>query len=216
MNIHSQYCNANISEKETSETILKRHDRYIVTQVKKFMGHNRHSSYQEVADLEIDELIQLVRIKFWRALEKGHVHYHHAYINRIINSEFIDMKRRRKPILPLSLDEGEEYYHSECQRDPADEVMQKIEGSSLLNEAVQLVMELPPRQRQAMMCLLQDQVDDLLQLVDAFKRYRIDIKAIRWPDDKAEKQLLQASLSPARRTLTKKMKKDVQPLNIEA
>lgn len=209
MNIHSQSRNENISERETSEAILKRHDRYIVNQVKKFMSHYRHSNYQEVVDLETDELIQLARIKFWRALERGHVHYHHAYINRIINSEFVDMKRRQKPHLSLLLDEGEEYYHSECQRDPADEVMQKIEGSSLLNEAVQLVMELPPRQRQAMMCLLQDQVDDLLQLMDVLKRYRIDIKAITWPNEKAEKQLLQASLSPARRTLAKKLKKEV-------
>ena len=45
-----------------------------------------------------------------------------------------------------------------------------------------MVMELPSRQRLAMICLLQDQVDDLLQLIDVFKRYRIDIKAIRWPD----------------------------------
>lgn len=209
MNIHSQCCNANISEKETSETILKRHDRYIVTQVKKFMSHYRHSGYQEVADLEIDELIQLVRIKLWRALERGHIHYHHAYINRIINSEFIDMKRRQKPLLPLTFEEGEENYRSKCQPDPADEVLQKIEALSFLNETVQMVMELPSRQRQAMMCLLQDQVDDLLQLIDVFKRYRIDIKAIRWPDEKAEKQLLQASLSPARRTLTKKMNKEI-------
>lgn len=209
MNSQRECSDANPSEKETIEAILNRHDRYIVTQVKKFMSHYCHSGYQEVADLEIDELIQLVRIKFWRALERGHVHYHHAYINRIINSEFIDMKRREKPILPLTLDEGEEYYRGECQRDPADEVLQKIEASSLLNEAVQMVLDLPPRQRQAMMCLLQDQVDDLLQLIDVFKRYRIDIKAIRWPDEKAEKQLLQASLSPARRTLTKKMNKEI-------
>jgi DNA-directed RNA polymerase specialized sigma24 family protein len=209
MNIHSQSCNENLSENEGSEAILKCHDRYIVNQVKRFLSHYRHSSYQEVADLDTDELIQLVRIKFWRALERGHVHYHHAYINRIINSEYIDMKRRQKAHLPLLIDEGEEYYPSEGQYDPADEVIQKIEGSSLLNETVQLVMELPPRQRQAMICLLQDQVDDLLQLMDVLKRYRIDIKAITWPDEKVEKQLLQASLSPARRTLAKKLKKEV-------
>lgn len=208
MNSQRERCDVNPSEKESIEAILKRQDRYIVSQVKKYIIHCPHSAYQEVADLEIDELIQLVRIKFWRALERGHVHYHHAYINRIIHSEFIDMKRRQKPLLPLTLEEGEEYYPGKSQPDPADEVLQKIETSSLLNEVVQIVMELPSRQRLAMICLLHDRVDDLLQLIDVFKRQRIDIESIRWPIEKAEKQLLQASLSPARRTLTKKMHKD--------
>ncbi|HEY3993763.1 MAG TPA: hypothetical protein VGM01_12920, partial [Ktedonobacteraceae bacterium] len=60
--------------------------------------------------------------------------------------------------------------------------------------------------RFAMICLLRDRVDNLTQLVEAVKMYKVDIEGIRWPIGKEEKQLLQASLGPARKTIAKNMK----------
>jgi hypothetical protein len=110
---------------------------------------------------------------------------------------------------PLPTGESEEY-HAEFGNiaDPEDEVLQQMEGESLLNEVIERVLELPPRQKQAMICQLQDQVDDLVELIDAFKQHRCDIEQIQWPAGKAEKQLLRASLSAARRNLAKTINKD--------
>jgi hypothetical protein len=56
-----------------------------------------------------------------------------------------------------------------------------------------------------MLCSLKERVDDLKQLVEAFKAYKLDIQAIQWPAGKAEKQLLHASLVPAKKTLAKSL-----------
>ena len=196
---------------ETREATLKHFDRYIVTQVHYFGRHYPTIAHTSVMDLEIDELVQRVRIKFWQALERRHILYPHAYIKLIIKSEFVDMSRQRKSFLPLPTDE--EWSYGEAGElgvrnmpDPADEVEQEMEAFDFLNETIQAVLGLPPRQQLALICSLQDRVDDLVQLVNAFKAYRIDIEGIQWPTEKAEKQLLQASLTPARKTLAKKMK----------
>jgi len=55
-------------------------------------------------DLDADELAQMVRIKLWHVLEDREVVYLKHYIRRIVNSEFIDMMRRRKPTQPLPED----------------------------------------------------------------------------------------------------------------
>ena len=50
-----------------------------------------------------------------------------------------------------------------------------------------------------MICSLRERVDDFIQLASAFKMRRIDIEGLQWPQEKSEKQVLQASLSCARR-----------------
>jgi len=203
------------SKDESSEAILKRFDWYIGVQSKRVVRHYPALAPQAVVDLEIDELMQRVRIKFWRALERGPILYPRNYIKRIIRSEIIDMGRQRKPSVPLPTDEDEQRRFWEMsgflisdEHDPADEVEQRMESSALLERAIPLVLSLPPRQRLAMMCALQEKVDDLMQLVDGFKDYHTDIETLHWPSEQHEKRVLQASLVVARQTIARKMRED--------
>lgn len=197
------------SRQKMCEDTLERYDQYIVWQV-----HHLRRYYPTVISLsapglDIDEIVQCVRIKFWQALEKRDIRYPSAYIKLIVRSEFITMARRQKPLVSLSDNEDGVYNEAATlvdQRmpDPANEVEQREEASACLKEAIQAVSALPPRQRLAMICALRDRVDDLAQLVEAFKAYSVDIETMRWPASKAEKQLLLASLAPARKTVARK------------
>ena len=196
---------------EMSEETLKRFDWYIVAQVHQLSRHYPTVMQSSVVDLEIDELAQCVRIKLWQALAKRDIHYPYAYIKLMVRNEFIDRIRRQKPVVLLPT--YEEFVQNQVPGvldryvpDPADELEQREETSARLREIVQAVLALPPRQRFAMICLLRDRVDNLVQLVEAFKAYKVDIEGIGWPVDKEEKQLLQASLVPARKTIAKNMR----------
>ncbi len=195
------------TQREMSNAILKRYDMYIVSQVHQIGYSYAHNIHSSVLDLELDDIMQQVRIKFWRALERETIHYPYAYIKLIIQSQFIDMLRRQKHHLFLSLDD--ELIHDEIEigaspiADPAEIVVQQMDVSSSLQEMIKAVLALPPRQRYAMICLLKERVDDLRGLIEAFGANKMDIQTIRWPAEKAEKQLLQASLVPAKKRLAR-------------
>ena len=197
------------SRSDTCEAILRRLDGYIISQVHRLGRCYSRDIHLAMLDLELDEIIQRVRIKLWQALEKRVIYYPYAYIKLIIQSEFIDMKRRQKPYLSVSIDEG--LTHAEVEiatrhmADPAETVAQQMDASTCLKEMIQAVLALPPRQQNAMICSLKERVDDLRQLIEAFKVYKMDIQAIQWPAGKAEKQLLYASLVPAKKTLAKSL-----------
>ena len=197
------------SRRDTCEAILRRLAGYIISQVHRLGRCYSRDIHPAVLDLELDEIIQRVRIKLWQALEKRVIYYRYAYIKLIIQSEFIDMKRRQKPYLSVSIDEG--LTHAEVEiatrhmADPAETVAQQMDASTCLKEMIQAVLALPPRQQNAMICSLKERVDDLRQLIEAFKVYKMDIQAIQWPAGKAEKQLLHASLVPAKKTLAKSL-----------
>ena len=197
------------SRSDTCEAILRRLDGYIISQVHRLGRCYSRDIHLAMLDLELDEIIQRVRIKLWQALEKRDIRYPYAYIKLIIQSEFIDMKRRQKPYLSVSIDEG--LTHAEVEiatrhmADPAETVAQQMDASTCLKEMIQAVLALPPRQQYAMICSLKEHVDDLRQLIEAFKAYKMDIQAIQWPSGKAEKQLLHASLVPAKKTLAKSL-----------
>lgn len=185
---------------EASETILENIDGYIITQAKKLMCWHLVAG-KELDHLEVDELIQRVRIKFWKALEKGQVFRPYSYVRSIIYSEFIDMKRQQKPLFPLPTDEEEEVYCLKHQEDPADEIIERMEAHSLLQHVIQMIMDLPPRQRMAMICSLWEQVDDLAQLRTILTTYGIDGEEMETPLERTRRRTLLASLSVARRKL---------------
>ncbi len=199
------------SKDESSEAILKRFDWYIGMQTKRVVRRYPALAQQDVIDLEIDELMQRVRIKFWRALERRPILYPHNYIKRIIRSEIIDMQRQRKPSVSLPTDDDQWLFWElnslviADTHDPADEVEQRLESSSLLERTVPLVLGLPPRQRLAMMWALHEKVDDLVQLIDCFKAHHTDIEALHWPTELHERRVLQASLVVARHTIARQM-----------
>jgi hypothetical protein len=74
---------------------------------------------------------------------------------------------------------------------------------------VEAVLTLPAMQRRAVICSLQERVDDLTLLQAAFLRYHVDISTTVWPDDIYTKQKLQASRSVARRYLARKLNVDL-------
>lgn len=195
----------------TSEDILERFDRYIVIQVQRLRRYYPAVIHSAVQDLELDELVQRVRIKFWQALERREIHHPCAYIQLIVRSECAEMARRQPLHVPLPSDEeqihGERAFTDQDGSDPADEVEQREEVSARLQEVLQAVLALPPQQRLAMICTLRDRVDDLAQLIEALKASRVDVEAIRWPTDKAKKQVLQASVAAARKSIAKQMKR---------
>src|SRR6266566_1776676 len=82
-----------LPEQETSEEILKRLDWYIVGQVQHLRRSSLLDTRNAIQNLDTDELVQRVRIKFWQALERREIHHPHAYIQLIVRSEFIDMVR---------------------------------------------------------------------------------------------------------------------------
>ncbi len=187
--------------------VLEEYDAYIIRQVEERMRQHPHVVHADVFDLETDELVQRVRIKFWRALEDKHIDYPRTYIKRIVNSEFIDLVRRLKPQHAQSLpvdEEGELYQGhmlvapSAGMNDPAEEYEEKVEFSSRIKEVVDAVLQLPERQQHAIICTMRDRVDDIDALNQAFKERKADIENWQWPQVHAEKLLLRASLAYAR------------------
>ena len=197
------------------EAILTECDQYLTRQVHDCMRSHSDVVRPEVLDLETDELVQRVRIKFWHALEDKHIDFPKTYIKRIVNSEFIDMVRRIKPnyTLDLPMDEEGEIYQghmlitpSSGMADPSIEYEERVEASERMQEIVDAVLTLPARQQQAIICDMRDRVDDLDALTKAFKKRKAAIEMWQWPQQKKEKTLLRASLNYARLKVNLHMK----------
>jgi DNA-directed RNA polymerase specialized sigma24 family protein len=204
-----------VSEEDSDpgiEEILARFDPYIVAQVQKMARRSSNIAHPDVLDLEIDEIIQRVRIKFWKALEAKEIEYHRAYIRTIVSTEFNDLSRKRKAPLPLPTDEDGELYmgnallsESEGLADPAVEFGKKETIDGLMALTADVVTDLPSRQQHAMICYLKEQVDNGIRLIEAFEKHKINIDAVSWPVDEADKKRLKASVSPARHNIARRV-----------
>lgn len=199
----------------TIEAILEQYDAYIVKQVHDRMHQHPHVVHPDVFDLETDDLIQRVRIKFWHTLQDKRIEYPRTYIKRIVNSEFIDMVRRLKPqyALALPVDEEGELYQGDMliapgtgMNDPAFEYEEQVALTSRIKEVVDAVLQLPERQQRAIICTLRDRVDDIDALAQEFQERKTDLTAWQWPQGHSEKLLLRASLAYARNKIGMSMK----------
>jgi len=213
---------AGVSEDDSDpipEEILVRYNSYIVALVEKMARRSSNIAHPEVLDLEIDEIVQRVRIKFWNALQSKHIEYHKAYIRTIVRNEFNDIPRKRKPPLPLLTDEDGELYlsdgvdamitDSEGMGDPANEFKAGENLDGLMNCAASAVSRLSPRQQRSIGCLLNEQIDARMPLIKAFEKHDIDIEAQVWPEDETDKKLLKASLSAARHRIAELLDVDL-------
>jgi DNA-directed RNA polymerase specialized sigma24 family protein len=195
-------------EKNTNiEAVLSQYDAYLIRQVRDCMRLHPDIIRPEVQDLETDELVQRVRIKFWHALQDKQIDYPKTYLKRIVHSEFIDLVRRLKPhyMLELPVDEEGELYQghmlitpSSGMADPSIEYEEQVAASERLQEIVDAVLALPARQQHALVCDMRDRVDDLAALTSAFKERKVNLENWQWPQQKNEKLLLRASLAYAR------------------
>lgn len=176
----------------------------------------RRIAYADLSDWDRDEIVQLVRIKLIPVLTGGHIINLPAYLNITVRHEIASYLRGRKTFLPLFLDEDEEVCCTpfpgiigQGMDDPQVKIEQEESFLELLNRVVEAVLTLPAMQRRAVICSLQERVDDLTLLQAAFLRYHVDISTTVWPDDIYAKQKLQASRSVARRCLARKLNVDL-------
>jgi DNA-directed RNA polymerase specialized sigma24 family protein len=190
----------------TASELLAQYDTYIQNQVQA-----RFPSYvfaPDVVDLEIDEIIQIVRIKLWLTLQDCHINYPRAYIRKIVQTTIIDKMRQRKKYWPLSMNEDGE----PCQgdpliipgkgmRDPADELEEQEVDPDRLKSLIDAVDSLPSRQQYALICRLKDNIDDTLILIHSLHNPKVDPAKVHWPEETADKQCLKASLSAVRKKL---------------
>lgn len=186
--------------------VLEQYDEYIEALAWKNIPHSVVPS--EVLDLEIDELAQKSRIKFWLASKKRQIIHPKAYIRCIVQTEIVDILRQHKPTLPLPTDEDGELYQgdllvtpSEGMQDPLDEFEHEEMTVELINKAVDDMLKLPACQQRAMIASLKDQIDNVLLLIGAFKDHQINIEEVNWPEEKKEVQRMRASLSIARKKM---------------
>jgi DNA-directed RNA polymerase specialized sigma24 family protein len=200
---------SNYDANEINE-ILSQNDGYILALAREKVP--RHIAPPDVLDLEIHELAQRSRIKLWRMLQTRHITHIKAYIRCIVYSESMDMIRRYKPNLPLPIDEEGELYQGkvlvalgEGMHDPLFELENKEMAAEYIMYTVDVLRSLPHCQKQVMICSLRDQLDDVLTLTMAFKKFEIDIDTVRWPSKKKEVKNLKASLSTASKNLRSRL-----------
>ena len=192
---------------------LEEFDAYIIKQGEAFGRMYSYIAHPEVLDLEVKEIIQHVRIKLWEKLQQEHtINHHKSYIKTMIRNAFIDASRRQKKFAAsLIIDEYGEIEgrvlitQSDYLIDPASIVEQRIETDALVNNVVEAITHLPNRQQWAMVCFLREEVDDVSRLDSVFKRYKLNTAMMMWPCKIAEKQLLKASIPPARKGILKNL-----------
>jgi RNA polymerase sigma factor (sigma-70 family) len=186
--------------------IIEQYNSFIVTHSR--MMVYRYFGYSDFLDQEVDEMSQLVRIKFWRVLLKYPITNYPGYILKVIKSVLIDRIRQSKDLLPLPINEEGELIQGHLIVSTGDGMgnpEEEVVAVECLNQLVEAVSELPPRQQRAMISSLRERVDNGIRLIDAFSKYQILIEEIQWPEEKDERQRLKASLSPARRNVAEKI-----------
>jgi DNA-directed RNA polymerase specialized sigma24 family protein len=201
----------------TPEEILAQHDQYIVALVTRRALRSTNFAKPGQFDLEVDEMAQRVRIKFWQALKTKHVEYPKAYLSAIVWNEFHDLSRKPRQPLPLFTNEDGEWYAGDekeldlaWEADPADQFEESESLDELMDLTASALAKLAPRQQQAMICDLYEKIDTTLQFIEALREHCVDVKTVAWPENIADKTLLKASLSPARHKMAKHMEFDIQ------
>lgn len=147
------------SDEDATKELLVWADAYIVARVGKMMRGGPGRATLELLDLEIDEIAQSVRIKFWRALRWRHIVDPKAYIHRIVHNEFVDLVRRQKSTLPL-----------ESMLDPLDELEQEEAVASSMALVADDVLALPSRRICALVCTLRERVGSVLTTCGGVQR----------------------------------------------
>ena len=175
----------------------------------------RNVCHRDTVDLDVDELVQITRIKLWQILLKQEVAYPVGYARRIIFSEVVNMVRRHDYCFPLQASEDGEIVEGrtsrgerEEQQNPAEIFDVEERQKDMLAEVVGVIANMSLRQQQASVCRLKEKVDNLTQLVDALRSRNIDSE-VEYPEDSYERQKLQSSYTPAKRKLAQRLGVDL-------
>ena len=193
-----------------AEKILKEYDPYIVALARKKVPRN--AVHPEMLADEIDELAQRVRFKLWLMLRRKRIVNLKLYIRCIVLTEVVEMVRRYKLTFPLPLDEDGELYQGnmlillgEGMQDPAYEVEQAEALEVCTQDIVEAVLNLPPQQQRAMICSLQDEIDEVFPVLHLLQWHVTNIEEQHWPESKEGLQSMRASLSVARKKLRRSL-----------
>src|SRR5947209_7874286 len=188
------------------EKILEDFDGYIRSLVERKVP--RALMPRETLNMEVDDIVQNVRIKLWQALQRREIINLGAYIRCIIHTECVNMVRGHKPILPLPINEEGELYQGKVlvapgqgMQDPAYEFEYQEALADWMMEIVDAVLALPQQQRHAMLSVLKDWSNDVLPLANALIDRGVDLEAVYWPKEKEELHTLRVSRSIARKKL---------------
>src|ERR1051326_7452250 len=167
----------------TPDEILAQHDQYIVALVKQRALRSTNFAKPGQFDLEVDEMVQRVRIKFWQALEAKYIKYPKAYLNAMVWNEFHDLSRKRRPPLQLLTDDDGEWCAGEAKEldrawemDPADRFEEGENLDELMDSTASALAKLAPRQQQAMICDLYEKIDTTLAFIEALREHCVDVK----------------------------------------
>lgn len=160
----------------------------------------------DIADLELDEMVQCIRIKLWLILQNRPICHPKSYIGCTVHTMLIDQTRKRRQFpLPVN-DDGEMNSGTllitpgQGMRDPAYEVDAQIVDPDTLECITTTIEALPSRQQYALICYLKDN-DDGLVLITSLQHLHVDPETAYWPEDDGEKMCLKSSLSVARKKL---------------
>ncbi len=196
----------------TAADLIEQLDRYIVTRVTREMTHNPAFAHSPSLDLEIDDVVQQIRIKLWYAVQKQVLRSPRAYIARMISTTLVDLLRSREPTFRLFLDEEGEPYAGypfiepgEGMDDPEYEVSQEATLRELLVEILHHLQTFPLRQQVALLGALRERIDDLESLDSLLQRMGFPQTAFTKPEDIMPRHQLKPSLSAARRRLAQEL-----------
>jgi DNA-directed RNA polymerase specialized sigma24 family protein len=185
---------------------LIQYDEFIQTAARKAIPQGLFS--KDALELEIDDLTQNIRIKLWESCQKRSITNPRAYIKAIAYTKAVDIVRRHKPTISLSVDENGDpclgnllISRNEGFQDPAYEVELEEIDPVFLTKTVEAILSLPPRQRQAVLYSIREDKEDCLPLIRALMAQGLDIEVLELPDEESAVCLLKASLSVARKKL---------------
>ena len=167
------------------EEILVKFDAFIVACARKVVHENSKNLSPDVLYRMKEEVAQNTRIKLWLALQKRQIEYIKAYICRIVYHEYISIVRQNSPFVQMLTNENWENLQesvmvtlSETMHDPAYVFEQDIAVNECMAEVVDAVLLLYPCQRRAMICTLEEKIDDPNRLKEAFRARGIDIDTL--------------------------------------
>jgi RNA polymerase sigma factor (sigma-70 family) len=200
------------------ETFLIQMDPYIIRAVTRGIRGNLLRIHPALVDLEINEVAQRIRIKFWGAWQKRHIKTPTAYLKRIIHNEIIEFARTYQPTIPLPLDKYGELYQGEMilaynsQKSVSGSLEEALfstywaEQEQRLTEKnirtiVKIMLFFPEQQRYALLYKLNLVKDDIFYLKTVLQDLDVDLQQIPWPQTPQEKKRMGASYLVAKRTL---------------
>ena len=173
----------------------------------------RMEAPNNIGPVDYEDVAQEAFIKLLLIVDKQPIKSPKAYIRRIVHTVVVDMVRKFKShqyqALPVDgegeIQEGCLIVTPSAELDNPETILEEKEAvDELMEELMEVLSDFHPRQMYATVCTLRDRVDDLIQLVDALQENGIDSN-LQWPQEKPEKQRLQASYAPAKRKIAQGM-----------